>query len=143
DATSLASERVARLFGAEVHYVETGEINVVTKMNSLRLEGYDVPVGVEGANGGTIFETSTCRDGLQAALSAALAESQPEVSREWLRIASKAFGPQADLDRLSLTELVESVPVNPNAFLRMSSPPVSHGDLKRRVEEGFVASLWP
>ena len=41
DATSLASERVARTFGAEVHYVETGEINVVTKMHQLRKAGYD------------------------------------------------------------------------------------------------------
>ncbi len=51
-----------------------------------------MPVGVEGANGGTIFETSTCRDGLQAALSAALAESQPEVAREWVKITSRLNG---------------------------------------------------
>jgi phosphoglucomutase len=140
DATSLASARVARAFGAEVFLVETGEINVVTKMDMLRREGWDVPVGVEGANGGTIFETATCRDGLQAALSAALAESQPEVSREWVRIS--ANGKSAP-DQLTLQELVASVPVNPNVLLRLSSPPMTHAEIKRRVEDVFARSVWP
>lgn len=144
DATSLASERVAAAFDAKVFHVETGEINVVSKMHSLRREGYDVPVGVEGANGGTIFETSTCRDGLQAALSAALAESQPQVAQEWMRIASRVNGGQFDPSKpLSLQELVSSVPVNPNVFLKLSSPPISHGELKRRMEDHFTESVWP
>ena len=84
DATSLVTHRVATAFGAEVFVVETGEINVVSKMHALREAGYDVPVGVEGANGGTIFESATCRDGLQVALSAAQAESTPAIVEEWL-----------------------------------------------------------
>ena len=144
DATSLASERVAAAFGAKVFVVETGEINVVAKMHSLRGQGYDVPVGVEGANGGTIFETSTCRDGLQAALSAALAESQPEVAREWMRIASQVNGAVFDPSRpLTLAELIASVPVNPNVFLRLDSPPIAHGELKRRMEDYFARTAWP
>jgi len=143
DATSLASERVARAFGAEVHYVETGEINVVTKMSQLRRAGYDVPVGVEGANGGTIFETSTCRDGLQAALSAALAEFQPEVSKEWMRIARKAFGPLEGAGKTPLHQLVDLVPVNPNVMLKLSAPPMRHGELKQHVEKTFVDKAWP
>ncbi|MHB9037447.1 MAG: hypothetical protein ACYC64_12340 [Armatimonadota bacterium] len=144
DATSLACERVAATFGAEVFHVETGEINVVTKMHKLRMEGYDVPVGVEGANGGTIFETSTCRDGLQAALSAALAESQPQVAREWVRISSKVNGSHVDPTQpLSLDQLVATVPTNPNVMLRLSSPPMAHGELKRRIEDYFEKILWP
>jgi phosphomannomutase len=143
DATSLASERVARTFGAEVHFVETGEINVVTKMHQLRKAGYDVPVGVEGANGGTIFETSTCRDGLQAALSAALAEFQPEVSREWMRIASKAFGPIDTDGESHLHRLIDAVPENPNVMLRLSAPPMSHAELKANVEKSFADKVWP
>ncbi|MCL5103650.1 MAG: hypothetical protein M1133_05990 [Armatimonadetes bacterium] len=143
DATSLACERVAAAFGAEVFHVETGEINVVTKMHSLRAAGYDVPVGVEGANGGTIFETSTCRDGLQAALSAALGESQPQVAREWVRIASRINGISPDAAHaLSLEELVASVPTNPNVFLRFSAPPIPHGEFKERVEAYFAENLW-
>ena len=144
DATSLAGQRVAETFGAQVFVVETGEINVVSKMHSLRRKGYDVPVGVEGANGGTIFESSTCRDGLQAALSAALAESQPQVSREWVKLASKANGAAFDPTRpLSLPELIASVPANPNALVRLSCPPISHGDVKRRMEDYFTRSVWP
>jgi phosphoglucomutase len=144
DATSLASERVAEAFGAEVMHVETGEINVVTKMHLLRGQGYDVPVGVEGANGGTIFETSTCRDGLQAALSAALAESQPQVACEWMRIAATTNGGSFDPERsLSLAALVESVPTNPNVFLKFTSQPISHGEIKRRMEDYFRSVLWP
>lgn len=144
DATSLASAKVAETFGAKVFLVETGEINVVTKMDTLRKHGYDVPVGVEGANGGTVFETSTCRDGLQAALSAALAEAQPEVSREWMKIAASMQGKSFDSTRpLTLPELVASVPTNPNVMLRLSSPPVSHSELKRRAEEIFTNKIWP
>ncbi|MGI6294533.1 MAG: hypothetical protein ACOX3G_00435 [Armatimonadota bacterium] len=144
DATSLASERVAAAFGAKVFHVETGEINVVTRMHSLRKEGYDVPVGVEGANGGTIFETSTCRDGLQAALSAALAESQPQVVQEWMKVRAKMCGEQYDdSHQLTLEELVASIPVNPNVFLKLSSPPISHGELKSRMESHFAEAAWP
>jgi len=154
DATSLASIRVAEAFGAEVFLVETGEINVVTKMSLLRAEGYDVPVGVEGANGGTVFETSTCRDGLQVALAAALAESQPDVVQEWAQILSHSerseesawmashikFDPS---EPPSLEELIASVPVNSNVMLRLSAPTTSHGELKRRVEEALTQSAWP
>ncbi|MCE5322861.1 hypothetical protein LLG46_06030 [bacterium] len=144
DATSLACERVAAAFGAEVFHVETGEINVVTKMHKLRAAGYDVPVGVEGANGGTIFETSTCRDGLQAALSAALAESQPQVTREWVGISSRANGKRLDPSRtMSLEDLIDSVPTNSNVMLRLSCPPVDHGLLKTNVEKYFTRTLWP
>ena len=144
DATSLACERVAAAFGAKVFHVETGEINVVTRMHTLRREGYDVPVGVEGANGGTIFETSTCRDGLQAALSAALGESHPEIAREWMRISSGINGSRhRATGRLPLAELVESAPTNPNVFLRFSAPPVSHGEFKKRVENYFRGTCWP
>lgn len=144
DATSLVCEKVAEVFGAKVFHVETGEINVVTRMHELRREGFDVPVGVEGANGGTIFETSTCRDGLQAALSAALGESHPEIAREWVRISDRINGNgHHSAAGLSLAELVARVPVNPNVFLKFSAPPISHGEFKRRVEEYFVSRLWP
>ena len=88
-----------------------------------------------------MFESSTCRDGLQAALSAALAESQPEVAREWLRIASVTT---IDPSRpAALAELIASVPVNPNVMLRLSSPIASHGELKSRIEECFSRTVWP
>lgn len=148
DATSLACHRVARAFGARVFEVETGEINVVSKMHSLRSEGYDVPVGVEGANGGTIFESATCRDGLQVALAAAQAaaqaESMPEVAAEWMQMISGINGSAFDTSRgITLQELVESVPVNSNVMLKLSSPPMPHGEVKRRMEDHFRETAWP
>lgn len=144
DATSLASHRVAEAFGAEVFQVETGEINVVSKMYEMRRAGYDVPVGVEGANGGTIFESATCRDGLQVALSAAQAESTPEVACEWMRTVSGMNGCRFDAGRrVDLRELLDSVPVNPNVMLKLSAPPLPHGEVKRRMEEHFEKAAWP
>lgn len=144
DATSLASHRVAAAFGAEVFQVETGEINVVSRMHSLRQAGYDVPVGVEGANGGTIFESATCRDGLQVALSAAQAESMPQVACEWMRMVNGLNGCAFDSSQgVTLQELVDSVPVNPNVMFRLSSPPISHGEVKRNMEQHFRAVTWP
>lgn len=149
DSTSLASVRVAEAFGAEVHVVETGEINVVTKMHELRENGYEVPVGVEGANGGTVFGSSTCRDGLQVAMAAAIAESQPDIVNEWWRVVIGKFGRVADEyvieeDRaLSLRALIASVPANPNEMLRLSAPPVSQAEFKSNVEREFAENVWP
>lgn len=143
DATSLASHRVARTFGAKVFQVETGEINVVSRMHALRKEGYDVPVGVEGANGGTIFDSATCRDGLQVALSAAQAESMPAVACEWMNLISGINGCGFDNSRqVTLQELVASVPMNPNVMLKLSAPPMSHAKVKRRLEEQFRSKVW-
>lgn len=144
DATSLASHRVSEAFGAEVFQVETGEINVVSKMHALRRAGYDVPVGVEGANGGTVFGSATCRDGLQVALSAAQAESTPEVVDEWIRIAARINDrPFAGSQPMSLRALVDSLPYNSNHMLKLSCPPISHGDLKRNMEDHFRRVTWP
>jgi phosphoglucomutase len=148
DATSLASVRVAESFGAEVHVVETGEINVVTRMHQLREAGYDVPVGVEGPNGGTVFGSSTCRDGLQVAMAAALVESQPEIVEEWRRVAREsgyAFcEPRSDERGVwDLGHIVSSVPTNSNIMLRLSAPSIDPKTLKDRIEEEFVANTWP
>jgi phosphoglucosamine mutase len=82
DSTSERSARVARSLGAEVYEAETGEINVVMKMHELADRGYSVPVAVEGANGGTIFWGSTCRDGiLVAAAACQVAEDESIVTQ--------------------------------------------------------------
>ena len=108
-----------------------------------------MPVGVEGANGGTVFESATCRDGLQVALAAAQAESTPALAREWLRVVSGTN--QAHSSRptrvptfrgVTLPELIASVPVNSNVMLKLSCPPAAHGEVKRRLEQRFRERLW-
>ncbi|MGQ9455664.1 MAG: hypothetical protein ACUVRS_04115 [Armatimonadota bacterium] len=148
DSTSLASVRVAEAFGAEVHVVETGEINVVTKMHELRENGYEVPVGVEGANGGTVFGSSTCRDGLQVAMAAAIAESQPDIVSEWWRVIGRfaRVGDEYVEGReptLNLRALISSVPANPNKMLCLSAPSVSQAEFKSNIEREFAGNIWP
>ncbi|MGI6611091.1 MAG: hypothetical protein ACOX4G_11345 [Limnochordia bacterium] len=146
DATSLATHRVARAFGAEVFVVETGEINVVSKMYALREAGYDVPVGVEGANGGTIFESATCRDGLQVALSAAQAESVPDIVTEWLTARRHIADDTPSVPTQPgsvLPALLASIPVNHNVALKLTAPALPQGEFKRGLEACFVKMAWP
>jgi phosphomannomutase len=79
DATSCRVKRVAAAFGADLHEVETGEINVVTKMQDLERHGRCAVVGVEGPNGGTIFAGTTCRDGTLVGAGALLAAADGEL----------------------------------------------------------------
>ena len=95
-ATSFRTKEIASLLGAEMKTVEVGEVNVTKKMNELEKEGYLVPIGVEGYNGGTIFRGSQCRDGLQTLLSAASALSNTSLFSDWLE-AKGEKDPQAVL----------------------------------------------
>lgn len=143
DATSGSCEKVASYFGAKVFMVETGEINVVTRMHQLRQEGYDVPVGVEGANGGTIFGLATCRDGLQTALCAALADEQPALAGQWARVLKRNDQCLASGDVLRLPEVLCGVPVHFNTMLRVQCPDMPHDELKSRMEHCFEKAIWP
>lgn len=78
-ASPLIAE-VAHLFGAKLEYVETGEINVVSKMRAFSAGGY-VAIGVEAYNGGTVFPGSRCRDGLLTALSTASVLADKDILR--------------------------------------------------------------
>jgi len=144
DCTSLISEKIASAFEAKVFYVETGEINVVTKMYELRNEGYTVPIGVEGANGGTIFASSTCRDGLQVALAAAIVENEQEINHTWINIAKKTFKSMTDFkekDFYTLKDLVDSIPVNYNAMEKLELKISDHILLKEKIEKTLNSDI--
>jgi len=79
DATSCRVKQVAAAFGAEVFEVETGEINVVTRMQDLERHHYCAVIGVEGPNGGTVFAGTTCRDGTLVGAGALLAAADSEL----------------------------------------------------------------
>ena len=143
DATSGSVERVSGYFGAKVFMVETGEINVVTRMHQLRREGYDVPVGVEGANGGTIFGAATCRDGLQNALCAALADEEPALARQWMRVLRRN-GRHAEAGEVfRLPEVLAAMPVFFNRMIRIEGLPPSHVEVKSGMERAFAETIWP
>lgn len=74
-ATSRRVNGLARSFGAKVFLTEVGEVNVLERMRALERSGYRVPVGIEGANGGTVFrgddpefQGDTSRNGAMTAL---------------------------------------------------------------------------
>lgn len=142
DSTSGASAQVAKMFGAEIFVVETGEINVVTKMHQLRNEGYDVPIGVEGANGGTIFGTWTCRDGLQTAICAAISDEQPEMAKHWLSVLERNGIELHSTELRRLPAILDSIPSNYNRVFRLEGPALSHAEIKSRMERYFEQSLW-
>ena len=72
-------EQVAASFGADFFEVETGEINVVTRMQDLERHDICAAVGVEGPNGGTVFSGTTCRDGTLVGAGALLAAADHEL----------------------------------------------------------------
>ncbi|MEN6520652.1 MAG: hypothetical protein ABFD46_05810 [Armatimonadota bacterium] len=142
DSTSGASAEVARMFGAEVFIVETGEINVVTRMHQLRAEGYDVPIGVEGANGGSIFGASTCRDGLQTAICAALADENPELADHWQEVLCRNNNSAGTCELRRLPDIIAAVPTYFNRVFRFEGPDIPHSEIKTRMEEHFKHSIW-
>jgi len=143
DATSGMSERIARMFGSDIFMVETGEINVVTRMHQLRREGYDVPVGVEGANGGTVFGESTCRDGLNTAICAALSDENQSLAEQWIRtLAQNGLNASAE-DPHRLPALLATIPRHFTRMLRVEGPDMPHGEIKARMEHHFTHSAWP
>ncbi len=138
DATSGRVDQIAAQFGAEVHRVETGEVNVVTRMRQLFEEGALVPVGVEGPNGGTVFAGSTCRDGVLTALSCALAVSGEEATRIWREKSGHGAGTCA------LEELLQTLPrwSTPAARVVLENPG-PHSEVKKQMEERFRKEIWP
>ena len=79
DATSCRVKQVAAAFGADFFEVETGEINVVTRMQDLERHDICAAVGVEGPNGGTVFAGTTCRDGTLVGAGALLAAADRDL----------------------------------------------------------------
>lgn len=143
DSTSGASADVAAMFGAEVRIVETGEINVVTRMHQLRCDGYDVPIGVEGANGGSIFGSSTCRDGLQTAICVALGDERPAIGERWHKVLCRSHHEDAECETRRLPDILAAIPRNFSRVFRLEGPAISHGEIKSRMEQAFVESGWP
>ncbi len=105
DGTSVRVKRIAEAFGASLHEVETGEINVVTKMRDLEALGLAAVAGVEGPNGGTIFSGTTCRDGTLVGAGALLASADEDLRS----IVAEALAPEAELTP-GLGGFVEALP---------------------------------
>ncbi len=103
-ATSKRVLEIAKAFGAEVFPVEVGEVNVLEKMRKLEAQKdaggrptYRVVLGIEGANGGTVFRGEsaqflgdTSRNGAMTALFLGMVATDPEWARSWLQARNAA-----------------------------------------------------
>ncbi len=117
DATSCRVKQVAAAFGADVFEVETGEINVVTKMQDLERQGHCAVIGVEGPNGGTIFAGTTCRDGTLVGAGALLAAADEELRG----IIANALAGGRDM-RAALAGFIEMLPPQRSFMERHEAP---------------------
>ncbi len=142
DATSGASNKTARMFGAEVFTVETGEINVVTKMHQLKSKGYDVPIGVEGANGGSIFGEATCRDGLMTSLCTSFADEHPSIAKQLIKVFDKQKETDLKYSTAQLADIIKWIPTYSNIMLKIAGPDIHHELVKSRMEGFFAERLW-
>jgi len=112
-ATSSRTKEIAKALDASFFTVEVGETLVAGKMSQLEKEGYYVPIGVEGFNGGVVYRGFKCRDGLQTLLLAAKALSEPSIYREWLQRSEKiqkAADPRGETEEPFISEIVGSLP---------------------------------
>jgi phosphomannomutase len=125
DATSCRVKQVATAFGAAVHEVETGEINVVTKMQDLERRGFCAVVGVEGPNGGTVFAGTTCRDGTLVGAGALLAAADAGLRA----IIGQTLAPGRQMGG-DLAGFIEILPTQ-RSFMERSSAPL---DWRKTVE---------
>jgi phosphomannomutase len=105
DATSCRVKQVAAAFGADFFEVETGEINVVTRMQDLERHNICAAVGVEGPNGGTVFAGTTCRDGTLVGAGALLAAAD----RDLRAIVNETLGRGREI-RPDLAGFIELLP---------------------------------
>ncbi len=143
DATSCRVKQVAAAFGADVFEVETGEINVVTKMQDLERRGLCAVVGVEGPNGGTVFSGTTCRDGTLVGAGALLAAADAELRR----IIAETLSPKRPMEP-DLAGFIHVLPSQRSFMEKHRAPtdwPATVDTLDREFPGAFaseLASTW-
>ncbi len=96
DATSNVVTEIAEKYNAKVVEVETGEINIVEKMDEL-----NAPVGGEGSSSGGIVPPSKCRDGIQSIalilkMMAKRKEKLSKILEEFPQYFNSKFFPRCD-----------------------------------------------
>ncbi|HTY44873.1 MAG TPA: glucosamine-6-phosphate deaminase, partial [Patescibacteria group bacterium] len=135
-ATSSRVHDLAKMFGAEIVEVDIGEANVVTRMHELEQEGYFVPIGVEGYNGGTIFMGTEVRDGTLTALMSLLMLSSRALIDELCAMTGRSIPPGDYM----LTDILEILPRyhTIQSDLREDGVTLSQSVIKERLEEAFL-----
>lgn len=126
DATSLCIEKICKIFHARCHWTETGEANVLTKANRLRMSHHYIPICGEGSNGGTIIHPSTVRDPLTTLVALLNFLFMRYKNQNLLEIFQRKIG--VSIEPWSVAKLMMHLPrgsttsvVSPEALLRIKS----------------------
>ncbi len=161
--TSMRIDRIAELFGVEVHRAEVGEANVVGRARMLREAGYLVRFLGEGSNGGNITHPSAVRDPIQTIFAVLKLLYSPDrgntpgPGRFWLQRRAEhhqgqagsdgAPAPDAGTAPVTLKSILDSLPrfTTTSTYDRMAVMKVAcsdHGALKNAVERLWETE-WP
>lgn len=155
DATSSRVVEIAEKFGVEVVEVEVGEANVVTVMHELEQGVYPgkesikyfVPMGMEGANGGTIFMGTEVRDGALTALMCILALSDRSVFDELARRMDKKNEGEVNNagEKFLLLDILNILPkyYTKQENLKEKGVALSQEKIKKNLEEAFISRIIP
>ncbi|MFC1570629.1 pyridoxal-phosphate dependent enzyme [Candidatus Omnitrophota bacterium] len=137
DVVSLRIKDVAKEFGVEVFEVETGEVNVVSKMHELEEEGYFVPMGMEAS--GTIYRGSEVRDGSLTALLYMLTLGEINNSPKMRGL----LGLREDRADYTLIDILSTLPKQYTFQRKLESDGVTlrPGTLQERLEDLFEEKL--
>jgi len=143
-ATSGRVAEIAIRFGAEVVEADIGEANIVTKMHELEKEGFFVPIGVEGYNGGTIFMGTEVRDGTLTALMSILALSEKGIfQRLSEKMGMEDRYQQFSNNLYSLEDILDILPRynTVQGDLTSDDAAFSSEDIKNRIEDAFRSRI--
>ena len=127
------NNELAQYFGAEVFEAETGEINVVTKMHQLEEQGYFVPIGIEGYNGGSILFGTEVRDGTLVGLLAGLVLSDRSVFNTLQATLNR---PVVE-DTYNFVDVLEALPRYYTRQRNLKGEPMPPRDIKTGLEVAF------
>lgn len=138
--TSERIDEIASTFGAKVFRAEVGEANVVSLGESLREQGYSVPILGEGSNGGNITYPAKVRDPLNSVMTILKLFNDEGLYTYLTEKLGKRRG------RPSVKGLLESLPLytTTGAFSKKAKLQVKNTDyslLKTKYEANFVSSF--
>jgi len=116
DATSYLVKEIVEAYEAKFVETETGEINVVNKMQEL-----NAVIGGEGSNGGVVLAESTCRDGILTLMMI-------------LKIIAKK--------NKKLKEIIKEMPRYYTLNLKLNCDSEKHFKIREKLKEYFLKNKY-
>ena len=121
--TSLIIDDIASRLGVDVFRSDIGEANVVTLAESVRAEGYIVPLCGEGSNGGNITYPAKVRDPMNSVMTIAKLWSIPGLFDFLMKALGKKGKGQVSIDSIlsAFPRYYMTPAFSPDAVMRVKS----------------------